>query len=362
MKIEITNLILLLAFLFLGAALSIWANPTLAQQNVTPSNCSACHGAVEPTSSLKNCQSCHSGHTGSEPQTTDPNVVHRIHPSAGAYIGSERKFCLKCHKTPDCSDCHNSHPRLSNKTECNSCHGGLPDPKGHEDVRSFLRAGKHAWMNSCLTCHAKDKDKLQFSTLTTDMKNSTELCRICHPIEYRKMLEGTHGTANKKCINCHEPHLTNIIGEVKAAQTQSNQSLWESIGKLTEGIPLLKNPLVLIILIIIIVAAGSEYILTRHEKEKVVMSDLLKITGDVGSAKAMEIELANEFFVHNLMDVIKERNVGILGMTLHREPKIKLVLFLDFSKANVSQDTLLNFINNLKGVVVSAEYSEKYEF
>lgn len=173
------------------------------------------------------------------------------------------------------------------------------------------------------------------------------------------MISGEHFRAekDKKCVECHEPHLTNMPA-IKVSS--SNQSIFDNFQKYLEGSVITKSPWVPAAVIIIAVAAVSEHILTRHERDKIVMSNLLKITADQGS-KALEIELTNEIYVNSLLEVLREKNALILGMTMHKTPEIKMVLFLDLSKASISENDLLNLIKSLKEAVVTAEYTEKYE-
>src|SRR3990167_10084520 len=211
--------VLIIAFV---SIIYLFSQPSLG---VELEKCKYCHGAVKPISKetiTKPCSQCHGMHSTSEqPQERRPEVLHDIHAYAGRY--TRQAACQVCHQSPvQCSKCHNAHDDLGldrkSKTgvsgkqnlSCYDCHGQLPQPKGHEEFRKALSRSNHKWMN-CGTCHlnspkGETKFELRFQNLvTSSIDDSIKICKICHSLQYEGMKEGTHGSINNVCIDCHNP-------------------------------------------------------------------------------------------------------------------------------------------------------------
>lgn len=357
--------------------------------------CKECHGKIEPIPSYnltKNCLSCHDTHGTRkgccQPKIRDPEKVHEIHERAGKKV-PESDDCRSCHQSPvSCTSCHNSHDNVKlvsadNSTICVDCHGELPIPGGHEDFRESISENKHNWTN-CNTCHKSPyidsltgnyKFELAFKDLfTVPIDNSIELCKICHSSQYERLNEGIHGTSDKKCVDCHNPHTTKLSGPkwtITPKETPVNIStrIESTKGWVTEKVPILNNPVLLIIIAIIIIAMVAEYILSIHEKGMKMAYDMIKIHAEENALKTLEVKLRNQN-VDTINKILQEHGVNVLGMTMKKEEGIedigkediyKYVFFVDVSKSDEKgQDDLIKNISSIIDVK-SVEFTDKYE-
>jgi hypothetical protein len=287
-----------------------------------------------------------------------------------------------------CSKCHNIHEdlgldRKSNKTvlagkqnlSCYDCHGKLPQPKGHENFRMALSKSGHKWMN-CGTCHINSpkgeiRFELRFKNLvTSSMDDSIKICKICHSLQYEKMKEETHGSINNTCIDCHNPHTTQTTGpsfEVTPVETPVNISmkLEESKEWLTQKVPILNNPTILIIIFMIFLVMIAEYGLSKHEEGKKVSYDMVKFTAGEETLKTLEVKLKNQNV--NIVNEILQGYGNILGMTMKKEKDkewdiFKYVIFIDTNNPmdEMGEKELIDNISLLEDVK-SVQFSDKYE-
>lgn len=377
------------------------SQPSLA---IDTEKCKGCHGAIKPIPKYnltKNCSACHGMHaTDEEPKIRNPEYVHAIHKDAGKTV--RQSACLICHQSPlECTKCHNSHDNLIdsikrviagnivNKSQnvsikipsCIDCHGNLPQPKGHEDFRNALLSSKHKWM-TCDTCHLNPytieddyKFELRFKNLlVASIDDSIKICRICHSSIYDKLIDGTHGAENKTCINCHNPHTTQLTGPkfqmVKPTETPANISVKVTKSKdwLFEKIPILNNPTLIMIILILIFVFSSEYILSRHEEGQKVAYNMVKFKAGEETLKILEVKIKNQDI--NFVNQILKEHGNILGMTMSTEEDkedpssniYKYVIFIDVNKPmdEIEESDLMNKISSLNDIR-SAELTDKYE-
>lgn len=354
--------------------------------------CKECHGAIKPLSPAtitKDCLVCHDTHGGViEPGTRDPERVHDVHEDAGKRV--RQKSCQKCHRSPvECTKCHNSHenlesiirsrpnPNLTNISLplCTDCHGQLPQPKGHEDFRGSLSKSKHKWMN-CDTCHNnKDyKMELNFKNLiTVQFDDSIRICKICHSSQYGRLQEGDHGTPSQKCVDCHNPHTTQLSGpkfKITPKETPVNIStrLETTTRWLTNKIPILRNTVALSIIFIVVLVVIAEHLLSKEEEGKKTAYDMIKIRAGENTLKTLEIKLINKN-IDIVSDLLEENGINILGMTMQKESKddsfnalYKYVVFIDIGRI-VDEKDEKNIIDKILSIsnVKMATFTDKYE-
>ena len=373
-NILITVLIAATALIFLFAQLS---------RAVEIEQCQGCHATVKPMKPplTKDCLNCHSNHDSGQPTVTDPDSVHGIH--SHTLKPSARSCGSTCHLgIITCTNCHNFHERGNkpqkgendsignitlqynnvNITNCISCHGQLPQPKGHDNFRNALSVSKHKWMN-CRTCHINDNNfELHFKDLLSiSINDSINLCKICHSLQYNELKEGRHGAGNKTCIDCHNPHTTQFSGpnfqiipkitptinlSTSIDTTMGNTRQW-----LVKNIPMLNNPIAVFIIILVIVITISEIVLSNKETGTKIVHNMVKIQENDDILKTLEIRLKNNE-INSVNDILERNGVHILGMTMSKEEGkerasdiFKYVIFIDVTKPKTFY--LENFDKNI---------------
>lgn len=369
----------------------LFAWPSLGMTDTE--KCKVCHGTIIPiprSELTKNCNVCHITH-GCDQNCLPvplpaPEKIHQIHTDAGRRQPPVYGGCSECHQSPVvCTNCHNSHKNVNisvndtNASTCTNCHGNLPQPMGHEDFRKSLSENKHQWM-TCYTCHVspykigKDyKFELGFKNLfVTPIDNSIGLCKICHSSQYEMLQINEHGKSGDKCIDCHNPHTTQLGGlkfQTTPKETPTNVSTKvESTSKwITTKIPLLNNIFAVYIIIILIIVTIAEYILSRKEEGTKIAYNLIKIKEKEDILKTLEIELENQN-IESLNSVLEERGIHILGMTMVKykdkeEYIYKYVLFVGTDDSIISEDDEKDIIGTLSSMdnVKSAIFTDKYE-
>lgn len=372
--------------------------------------CKDCH-VIKPIPKediTKGCSACHGMHSSSpEPGIRNPERVHDIHKDA--QLGLRQNACFRCHQSPvECRNCHNSHENIeevmkeimrsriiggnisniSNENiskdisisiSCTECHGNLPQPKGHEEFRDALSNSKHKWM-TCNTCHLNPysigddyKFDLHFKTLlTTPIDDSIKLCKICHSSIYEKMITGNHGEQNKTCINCHNPHTTQLTGpkfQIKPTETEKPTNIStkfsESKKWLFEKVPILNNPTLMMIIIILIFVFVSEHILSKHEEGQKVAYNMVKFKAGEDILKTLEVKLKGDF--NSVSQIVKDYG-NILGMTMVTEKDkdssdtYKYIIFINLNKPmdETEENEFIGKISSI-GDIMSVEFTDKYE-
>jgi hypothetical protein len=396
---------ILLIFLILISIISL-ARSSLA--NVDPGLCRDCHGAVKPLSPVtKDCMDCHQHHGDvDDPKpSTSADKAHNIHQNTWD-SSTQKGYCTDCHTSPiDCKKCHNTHETVNksgnnNISNCASCHGALPDPRGHSNFRGALSDSKHNWMN-CQTCHLPLNATSGFNIelhfkdlLVTPINNSIFLCKICHSLEYNELKKGTHGSVNTTCVDCHNPHTTSLSGgtgptvgsrtmqsgtKPGAADIQVNdntgnsntnissvtKSITSAINSsgdwLTDKVPILQNPFALGIILIVLLATCTDVILTKHEEGKKVAYSMVKIQAGEDTFRTLEIKLRNMDSINSVNKVLSASGT-IMGTTSMKEKDygLKYVVFVDVPNADTNIESMMAEISAIDGVE-SAEVTDKYE-
>ncbi len=377
------------AILIIFTLVFLFSQPSLG---IELQKCQDCHGKIKPLSPItKDCMVCHSNH-GDPPPEKIPEKAHAIH--AESRIISSKKECQQCH-TPSsarCETCHNSHENIGsiklqttaiNTSICTDCHGNLPQPGGHSVFRIALSNSKHQWMN-CRTCHLNvyngnngvgNKNynttyelKLHFKDLfVTPIEDSINLCKICHSSQYKGLKEGTHGSSDKKCVDCHNPHTTKLSGpnvQITPQETLNISASMESAGDwITTKVPILKNTTTVFIIFIIMMAMVAEHVLSKEEEGKKTAYHTVKIHGNEDGLKTLEIKLKNQD-INTVNEILERNDVNILGMTMTKEKDkgmniYKYIIFMDMKKP-INEVELINEITTANDIK-SAIFTDKYE-
>lgn len=391
------NKFLVTIFIIL-ALIFLLSQPSLGIESTT---CKECHGYVKPLDSItKDCSICHNQEDHQDlPSSRDREYVHWRH-SQYVYLTQER--CTICHqKKPDCTKCHNSHEivkrdgtqnaklnvartnatqttfnatNISNIADCTNCHGALPTPLGHADFRGALSTSKHQWMN-CRTCHINsyitgkgNNFELHFKDLlTVPIDDSIDLCKICHSKQYKELKYGTHGTVDKKCVDCHNPHTTKFGATAKITPKETPVNISSRVESATDWIttkvPILKNTVALIIIFLVIAMTIAEHILTKDEEGKRTAYNTVKIRGNEDKLKTLEIKLKNQN-IGLINEILEISDIGVLGMTMTQEEDkdiniYKYVIFVNMDKP-IDEKILIDKIVTMDNVK-SAIFTEKYE-
>ena len=165
-------------------------------------------GVVHAPVREKNCDACHLPH----------GII------GGTFLRQEQpELCLRCHqnlapvavKKGNCSACHASHnspnARLLLKDRKELCYGC------HERSH-FEKKNVHAPLSQgCVTCHTPHKSK-QPRLL---VQEADSLCLKCHEGGKEAMRKAHQGYVLKgKCLNCHNPHASDVKGLLKAVVHQ----------------------------------------------------------------------------------------------------------------------------------------------
>jgi len=375
-----------LIIIFISALIFLFVQPSEA---IELEKCKKCHEAIEPISKsniIKDCNICHTNHNMPPRDIRDPEIVHSKHVEIWG-IGSREKCGPSCHKfPPECTKCHNIHKTINiskeisgikNVSNCNDCHGKLPQPKGHTDFLDALLNSKHRWMN-CDTCHINLYDdtykyNLRFKDLfSIQINESTELCKICHSSQYERLKEGIHGTKDKKCVDCHSPHTTTSIGpkfRTVPKETPANISTsLESTKKwITTKVPILNSPIAVFIIIIVMIVTIAEHILSRQEEGTKTAYNMVKVRSKEDSLKTLEVKLKDNS-IDVITDILWKNGVDVLGMTMTKEKGKEedkgldlyiYVIFID-TDIQINDNDLINKISSI-GFVKSADITDKYE-
>ncbi len=355
--------------------------------------CKSCHGYVKPLVRIANtCVICHDGSDHNDPPSKRVrDFVHGDH-SRPTRLTQDR--CTICHKRNDCTKCHDSHEIVKNidkqnnelnitrnkivalnVSNCIGCHGNLPTPLGHVDFRSALSKSKHQWMN-CRTCHinnyivGKGNDfGLHFGNLlTVPIEDSIYLCKICHIYQYKKLESGDHGTPDRKCIDCHNPHTTDFTGAKIAIGKEPSINMSTRVGAATDwittNVPIVKNTTALFVILLIILATVGEYFLSKDEEGKKTAYNTIKIHDNEETLKTLEIKLKNQN-INIVNDILTTNGVVILGMTMTKEEEYgdintyKYVIFGNITRM-IDESAMISEIIAL-GDVKSAKFTDKYE-
>lgn len=344
--------------ILISLALLFLAAPSLAESGqVNTTDCIRCHSAEISQSGINTGCGCHTFAHGAEDgkpsqySSQGRKTIHALH--SGSI--TNQKGCTTCHTKPACSACHYGHKSIKDKNvsrNCESCHGQLPEPKGHTEQRATFKESMHGWMNSCSACHVGDK--LHFKDIVEfDFNQSSQFCYICHSKQYTDASHDSGRAADRDCVECHNPH-----GEKNAgfgiALPPVEGVLGGILGSITDFVN--NNPVLVIIALVLIAAVIFELILTPG-KGQVVLAKTLKIEHEKAKTKALRVEIdetveSSAMIVSEIGTILNRRGTGLLGMV---KGKQDIVLFLSDVK-----DGLIEEVKAVGGVK-NAEFSDEYE-
>lgn len=337
-----------------------------ATKNVTVyrGSCSDCHNKSLSRSGVdtNRCDVCHMQvpHGDPKPPSTYSDMgprktIHLRHSSSS----TNQKGCQSCHSVPACNKCHSGHistPEFNVSKTCQDCHGGFPEPRGHQEQRFTFKKSVHSWMGRCNTCH-KGTD-LRFKSLATyNLSNSSQLCSNCHSIQYKDITH--YATQNvsgiiiedKKCVDCHNPH----TGPGAETPLVESPPLLSNIDKLVDI--LTNNAAWTVLIILLICSVIIEYIF-RPKEGNIILSKGLKVEHNKLSARAIRITSTQKLstsVLRELTDILDNSDIELLGISAGDE---ETVLFI-----SVTRDKRKNLIERVRSVsgILKAEYTKDYD-
>lgn len=335
------------------------ANETHLNATSFKQSCSTCHNSNITFSGVNRggCVRCHaSDHAlpGGEPSRYNDEGKHTIH---GVHSGgSPKQSCSSCHGLPSCNNCHTGHKGISDinvSKNCQNCHGGLPQPQGHDEERAIFRKGSHNWMGNCNTCHAGSD--LRFKELATyNRTGSSQICGNCHSKEYK---ESSHyvvvnGIEKQKCIDCHNPHSPGgakfSLDIIPSAQNE--------INNISE---FLKDRTIFVALFfLMMISAVFEYAF-KPKKGHVILAKHLKIEHDKSKARTIKISLSQPFdsaILNTVNDIINKNNAKSVGVSAGNN---EAIIFISRDKKDKDKN-IIKEIRSIPGIS-KAVYSKDYE-
>lgn len=337
-----------------------------ATTNVTvySGSCSDCHNKSLSRSGVdtNKCNVCHmeAPHGNPRPPSTynDMGVRKTIHLQHSSSV-TNQKGCQGCHAPPACNKCHSGHistPEFNISKNCQECHGGFPEPRGHQEQRSTFKKSVHSWMGRCNTCH-KGTD-LRFKNLATyNLSNSSQLCSDCHSAQYK---DATHyATRNvsgniiedKKCVDCHNPH-TGPGAETSLIEPSSLQS---NIDKLVD---ILANNAAWVVLILLLICSIIIEYIFRPKEGNIILSKGLKVEHNKLNARSIRItstQKLNSSMLRELTDILDNNGIELLGISAGNE---ETVLFISVTKDK--RKDLIERVRSISGIL-KAEYTKDYD-
>lgn len=327
-------------------------------------NCYSCHNKSLSRSGVdtNRCNVCHmqAPHNDPKPPSTfsDMGARKTIHIQHAGGVTSQRE-CMSCHGTPACNRCHPGHvstPEFNISRTCQECHGGFPEPRGHQEQRSTFKQSVHSWMGRCNTCH--QGTELKFKTLAVyNLTNSSQLCSNCHSMQYKDTghypVSNVSGTIveDKRCVDCHDPHVSS--GAKIALEIPS--SVKTGIGNIVNI--LVNNATWTVLIIILVCSVIIEYIF-RPKKGNVILSRRLSVEHDKSRARAIRVKSSQKLspsVLRGITDVLDKNNVELLGISAEKEETILFISVIKKDRAKLVED-----IQSINGIV-KAEYTKDYD-
>ncbi|MCL7411834.1 MAG: hypothetical protein M8350_08565 [Methanosarcinaceae archaeon] len=331
-------------------------------------NCTNCHNEQITPASLntEKCNKCHRrahGYEDGEPSRYSDKgkiTIHKMHSRAR---GNDKQ-CLECHATPSCDNCHNSHESILDinvSNNCQNCHGRLPDPIGHKKIKTAFEDSMHSWMNSCDTCHYKNK--LHFKDLAEfEIDESKNLCYVCHSKQSNNESHTSSIVDLQQCVDCHNPHgQTTKSFEINFDRT--NRIIDSAMKYVTD------NPIITIIIFLLVGSVVSEYAFAP-DKGKIILAKTLRVEHDKRKTKAIRIEWnsapltiahfeeegliysSNLTLINEIMVLLDAQRIELLGMVTSEK---EIILFVSDAPKGIIEE-----INTMHGVE-NVEFSNNYE-
>lgn len=342
------------------------ANDTSLGMAAFKQECTNCHNSnITPSGINKDgCARCHeNGHNMNGfggPSRYDDQGIDTVH---GRHAGQmAAKGCGSCHSIPACNNCHVGHSGLSLidiniSKNCVNCHGGLPEPKGHNEERSMFRTGSHKWMSTCKTCHLQSE--LRFKELENYSRiNSSKLCSNCHSKQYKdtshnKIENGTEGAENHSCVICHNPHSPATAKfSLESTALSITNKFGNVSGYLSEHLGFVG------LFFLLLLSAIVEYTF-RPKKGKVILSKNLRMEFDKSKAKTIKISFSQMFdscIINQMADILNKNNAQIVGISAGNN---EAIIFISREKKDKDK-IIINSIRSISGVS-KAGYSKDYE-
>ncbi|UCH85086.1 MAG: hypothetical protein JSW50_05190 [Candidatus Latescibacterota bacterium] len=251
------RVLIVLSITFIGLCVNAGLTPRQPSAQDTPAiseNCADCHeGKLETLSgsvheirigdpnSTVSCNGCHIGDP--ERHMDDPDEYKLTNP-ADTSVQVMAGICAKCHSTShqqnmqefnvhaendiNCSGCHavhsNVHPTLLKEREpelCYTCH--------LKTEGDFARAFRHPVADGIITC-SECHLTLDETHRELSFRGIAEVCWKCHnqfqgPFPYDHLATVYFSTQEGGCLNCHEPHGSNLPRMTKQPYDAPNFAL-----------------------------------------------------------------------------------------------------------------------------------------
>lgn len=336
-------------------------------KNVTvySGSCYDCHNKSLSRSGVdtNRCNICHMQAPHGDPKPpsrySDIGIRKTIHLQHSSVTTTQRE-CQGCHAPPACNKCHSGHvstPEFNVSKNCQGCHGGFPEPRGHQEERFTFRKSAHSWMGRCNTCH--DRTDLRFKSLATyNISDSSQLCSNCHSTQYKDTAHYTKNNVsgtiieNKKCVDCHDPHTVGAGAELPLVEPSSIKSFVDNI------IDTLTNNATWTVLIILLMCSIIIEYLFRPKEGNIILSKGLKVEFDKSKARSIRITSSQKLsssIIRELTGVLDRNNVDLLGISAGNE---EAVLFISIEKND--RKKVIEGIRSVSGIL-KAEYTKDYD-
>lgn len=338
-------------------------NDTVLNDTSFRQECSKCHNSNITRSGIskERCVRCHDSDHGlpsGEPSRYSDLGKQTVHKEHVGYINN--RGCTSCHGIPACNSCHSGHRGISDintSKNCVTCHGNLPESKGHNEERIILKDGSHKWMSRCNTCHLQNE--LRFKDIAIyDRVNSSQLCGICHSKQYGDTSHYVKedGIEKQSCVNCHNPH-----NPAKARFTIEvfSTTTGEIKDKTSEIIEYLDNNKGFVGLFILLILSIIFEHVFGPKKGQVILTKILKIEHGKSKARAIKVSLSQPFdsaVLNDIAEIINGNDAKIVGVSAGNN---EVIVFISRDK----KDKDKNIIQNIRSIsgVSSAGYSKDYE-
>lgn len=337
-----------------------------ATTNVTvySGSCSDCHNKSLSRSGVDTgrCSICHmeAPHGNPKPPSRFSDMgkktVHKEHSSG---VTNQRE-CQGCHAPPACNKCHAGHvstPKFNVSKTCQECHGGFPEPRGHQDQRYTFKNSAHSWIGRCNTCHKGTE--LRFKSLVTyNLSDSSQLCSNCHSAQYKDTAHYTKNNVSgiiiedKKCVDCHNPHTVGAGAELPLVESSTLEK------KLDDIIDIIVNNAAWTVLIILLICSIIIEYIFRPKEGNIILSKGLKVEHSKSRARSIRIMSSQKLsssIIRELTCVLDKNNVDLLGISAGDE---ETVLFVSVAKKD--REKVVEDIISISGIL-KAEYTKDYD-
>lgn len=341
------------------------ANQTINQVINYNGRCQDCHNRQLSVSGVDRdgCYGCHSDAHGSKAPSRYNDITGSTVHSKHSSPNTNQEICAQCHTVPSCDYCHSGHGKsildINTRNNCQSCHGSLPDPRGHPDQRSTFDDSMHGWMGKCNTCHDQNKDKLGFKNFGTyNRSNTTEsslLCATCHSKQYDNTNHpiGVKENDRGKCVNCHNPHERPIKEGYLPKIGFSILQFIKDVGKVIGD-----NLGIVLIIIVFICSILFEYFF-KPKPGNVILSKTLRVEHNKSKARAIKLTTDKPLnrVLTNINDILYRDNADLIGVSGNDKD---IVIFVSIGGDKENKENLIKDLRSIEGIS-NVEYSDEYE-